>query len=118
MTQQNHAFYELAGSDAGRQFARLADVLNLVRQIAGHGGVGRDRALDESARVSSAYEVAAPIMRRRFDTLVAEASAWAAAGLDALAAAADPRKRPKAAAARLAEELDDAMTNLKKLLRA
>lgn len=118
MTQQNHAFYELAGSDAGQQFARLGNVLDLVRQIAGQRGLERDRALDESARVSSAYELAAPIVRRRFDTLVAESSTWAAAGVDALAAAADPRRRPKAAAARLAEELDIAIADLKKLLRA
>ena len=118
MTQQNHAFYELAGYDAGRHYSRLGNVLDLVRQIAGERGLGRDRALDESARVSSAYELAAPIVRRRFDTIVGEASAWAAAGLDALASAADPAKRPKAAAARLAEELDIAMADLKKLLRA
>jgi hypothetical protein len=118
VTQQNHVFDELAGSDAGRQFARLGNVLDLVGQIAGQRRLGRDRALDESARVSSAYELAAPIVRRRFDTLVGEASAWAAAGLDALAASADPRRRPRAAAARLAEELDVAMADLKKLLRA
>lgn len=117
MTQQNHVFHELAGNDAGRQFARLGNVLDLVRQIAGERGLGRDRALDESARVSSAYEDAAPIVRSRFDTLVGEASGWTAAGLDVLAAA-DPRKRPRAAASRLAEELDTAMADLKKLLRA
>jgi hypothetical protein len=118
VTQQNHVFYELAGSDAGRQYARLGSVLDLVRHIVGEPALGRDRALDESARVSGAYDVAAPLVRRRFDTLVAEASALAAAGLDALAASADPHRRPDAAAARLAEELDVAMADLKKLLRA
>ena len=118
MTQQNHVFHELAGSDAGRQYARLGHVLDLVRQISGEQPFGQERALDENARVSSAYEVSAPIVRRRFDTLAAEISAWAAAGLDALAAAADPRRRPSASAARLAQELDQAIADLKKLLRA
>ena len=118
MTQQSHAFLELAGNDAGRHYARLGDVLDLVHRLAGQGALGRERALDESARVSSAYENAPPIVRSRFDTLVAEASDWASAGLDALAAAADPRRRPRAAAARLAEELDIAMAGLRKLLRA
>jgi hypothetical protein len=118
MAQQNHVFHELAGGDAGRQYARLGNVLDLVRQISGQQGRARDRALDESARVSSAYEDAPPIVRRGFDTRVAEASGWASSGLDALAAAADPGQPPRAAAARLAEELDVAMTDLKKLLRA
>lgn len=117
MTQQNHAFCEAAISEAGRHYARLYNVLELVGQIAGRDVAGNDRALDESARVSSAYDIAAPIVQRRFDTLAAETSGWAAAGVDALAAA-DPGRKPRAAAARLADELDQAMADLKKLLRA
>lgn len=118
MTQQNHVFQGAAISEAGRHYARLCNVLELVGQIAGRDGAGKDLALDESARVSSAYDIAAPIVQRRFDTLAAETSGWAAAGVDALAAAADPRRQPRAAAARLAGELDQAMADLKKLLRA
>ena len=118
MTQQNHLFNELAGGEAGRRSARLGNVLDLVQQIAGGFGQTRDAALDDSARISSAYERSAPLVRRRFDAWVTEASAWAAAGLDALAGAADPGNRPQAAAARLADELELAMADLKKLLRA
>ena len=117
--EQNHLFDDLSCSgDAGRQYTRLRHVLGLVQQVAGGSSEGRDMALDESARVSSAYERSAPLVRRRFDTLVAEASGWAAAGLDALAAAADPRRRPRAAAERLAGELQGTLADLKKLLRA
>lgn len=117
MTQQRHAFDESTVSEAGRHYARLYHVLELVEQIAGRDTCSKDIALDEGARVSSAYDAAAPIVQRRFDTLTAETSGWAAAGVDALAAADNPRRRPQAAATRLADELDQAMADLKKLLR-
>lgn len=117
MTQQNHAFDDLIIGDAGRHYAQLHEVLQLVESIAGGIGPNSDAALDDSARVSSAYDVSPPIVQRRFDTLAAEMSAWASAGVDALAAAGDHRRQPKAAASRLAEELGEAMANLKKLLR-
>ena len=118
MTQHNHAFLEFAGGDAGRNYARLGNVLDLVQQIAGSRAWARDRALDETARLISAYEAAPPIGRRRFDTLASEAFVWAAAALDALASAADPARQPKAAALRLADELGEAMAQMKKLLGA
>ena len=118
MAQHNHAFLEFADGDAGRHYARLGNMLDLVQQIAGSRPRARERALDEIARLISAYECASPIARRRFDTLASEASVWGAAALDALASAADPASQPKAAALRLAEELDEAMAEMRKLLRA
>lgn len=118
MTQHNHAFVEFAGGDAGRHYARLGSVLDLVHQIAKSRPEARDRALDETARLIGAYEAATPIARRRFDTLASEASVWAAAGVDALASAADPAMQPRAAARRLADELDEALTEMRKLLGA
>ena len=117
MAQQNHAFGGSTVSEAGRHYARLHQVLDLVEQIAGRRGLNSDELLDESARVSSAYQGASPLVQRRFDTLASETSGWAAAGMDALAAADNPYKKPKAAAGRLAEELGEAMTGLKTLLR-
>ncbi|HEV2080778.1 MAG TPA: hypothetical protein VGR19_12910 [Allosphingosinicella sp.] len=118
MTQHNHVFLEVAGGDAGRHYARLGSVLDLVHQIAGSRPRARGRALDETARLIGAYEAAPPIARRRFDTLASEASVWAAAGVDALASAADPARQPKPAAGRLADELDEAMAEMRRLLGA
>lgn len=117
MTHQQHAFSEPMAIAAGQQFARLRHVLDLTRQIAGSPAAGRDLALDESARVSGAYDAASPIAQRRFDMLVAETAAWAGAGLDALAACDDPRKRPAAAAGRLVDELEFALAGMARLLR-
>src|SRR5688572_22176967 len=117
MTQQNHAFDGQALGDAGRHYAQWHEVLQLVESIAGSSRPHSDAALDDSACVSSAYELAAPIVQRRFDTLAAEMSAWASAGVDALAPVDDHRRQPRAAASRLAGELGDAMADLKKLLR-
>lgn len=117
MTHARHAFDEPTTIDAGRQFARLRHVLGLAEQIAGQARGDGDSALDESARVSSAYGDATPVAQRRFDTLAAETSAWAATGLDALASVKDPRSQPRAAAARLAEELDRALRDMRGVLR-
>lgn len=118
MTQQQHVFDHKAISEAGRHYSQLFDVLGLVEKIAGRKGRDGDAALHESALVSSAYDSAPPIVQRRFNTLATETSGWAAAGIDALAAADNPRRKPVAAAATLADELDQAMAELKKLLRA
>ncbi len=118
MTQHNHAFLEFAGGDAGRHYARLASLLDLADQIAGRPPKARGRALDETARLIGAYEAASPIARRRFDTLASEAAVWAAAAADALARAAAPARQPKAAALRLADELDQAMAEMRRLLGA
>lgn len=117
MNQQHHAFCEPLANEAGQQFARLSNALELAERIAGMEGRSRDAALDESARISGAYDSASPVARRRFDTLAAEIASWAGAGLDALALAADPAKPPKAAAGRLAEELDIALGEMNRLLR-
>lgn len=101
-------------SDAGRRYASLVEARRLALRLA--GGAEASGA-DESERVSAVYEEAPPIVQRRFDTLAAEVSAWAAAGVDALAAASDPDCPPQAAAARLAEALDEAVEDLGKLLR-
>ena len=81
-------------------------------------GVGRprsDAALDEIARASTAYDDAPPIVRRRFDTVAGEAMGWARAGLEALGA---PKGgQPASAASLLADEIDQALGELKSLLR-
>lgn len=117
MQHEQHAFLEPTVVDAGQQYARLGHALELARQIASGGGAAMDLALDQSARVSSAYNLASPVAQRRFDTLMAEVSAWAGTGLDALAMQDDPQQKPRAAAARLAGELDIALTRLGRVLR-
>jgi hypothetical protein len=116
MTHQSPLPEMLAGADAGRQVAQLREVLALVRSVGGAAaaGIGPEAALDEAARVSSAYGDALPIVQRRFDALVGETVAWAAAGVEALSLAGGPSP---AAAARLADELGLAIGDLKKLLR-
>lgn len=117
MKQQQQVFYEPTAIEAGQQFARLRHVFELTRHLAGGPAPARDPALDESARVSGAYDGAPPVAQRRFDLLVAETSAWAGVGLDALAGQDDPRRQPRAAASRLAEELELALGEMKRLLR-
>ena len=116
MTHHSPPPAALAGADAGRQLAQLREVLSLVEAIAGRGGAsaGREAALDEAARVSGAYGDALPIVQRRFDAMVAETVAWAAAGVEALTLAGGT---PRAAAARLAEELARAIEDMLKLLK-
>ena len=105
----------MAGAEAGRQLAQLGEVLALVERIAGRGaGAGiADAALDRAARVGTAYGDAMPILQRRFDAMVAETVAWAAAGVEALTVAGGS----PAAAARLADDLSQALEDLLKLLR-
>lgn len=116
MTRQQHAFEDCRAADAGRHVARLRHMLGLARQIAGQDKAAGDAALDENARVSSAYDLAPPIVQRRFDTLVAETSCWASSAVDALASAKDPRSQPRVAAARLADELEYALGKIVRLL--
>ena len=101
--------------DAPRQLAQLREVLALVEQIAGRmdGARSRDAALDEAARVGAAYGQALPVAQRRFEALVAETVAWAAAGVEALTRAGGS----PAAAARLADELGETIEGLLKLLK-
>ncbi|HEX8216118.1 MAG TPA: hypothetical protein VF577_01520 [Allosphingosinicella sp.] len=115
MTHQSPALEADQRPDAAAQLAQLRQVQALVEQIAGRSASSPsgDAALDEAARAGSAYEDAVPVARRRFDALVAETVAWAAAGVEALTrAGGNP-----AAAARLADELALAISDLLKLLR-
>lgn len=107
-------------AEAGQQLAQLRNVLELVEQIAGRPFARRpsDTALDEAAQLSGAYAQAYPIVQARFDALAAETASWAAAGLTALLTAEDENELPKAAAARLADELDKALRDLGRLLSA
>jgi hypothetical protein len=101
------------GIDPGRQVAQLREALRLVEQISGRRGEqGSDEALDEAAQVSDSYDRALPIAQRRFDALAGETAVWATAGVEALLAAGAAAP-PRAAAARLAEQLDRALSDLK-----
>ncbi|HLL58367.1 MAG TPA: hypothetical protein VK391_00555 [Allosphingosinicella sp.] len=117
MTHQSAAYHLRTPIEAGRQVAQLRHVLSLVEEIAGgpHRPGGGDEALDESARVTSAYSAGLPIVQRRFDALAVETAAWSAAAVEALLNAGD--RRSKAAARRLGDELAKALTQLSELLR-
>jgi hypothetical protein len=119
MTHQAPPSSASAGPDPGRQIAQLREALRLVERIAGEERA-HDHGLDEAAHISSAYEVALPIVQRRFEALAGETAAWAAAGVEALLAAGalDPQSTPpRAAAARLARQLDTALGDLAALLK-
>ena len=105
--------------DAGRQVAQLRTVLLLVQRMAGMEitGPGQDEILDESARISSAYSVAIPVARRRFEALAGETAAWAAASVEALLVLQGKGEPPRAAAAALARELDRAIADMIRTLR-
>ena len=115
MTHQPPTPHIPSPGEAGIKVAQLFQVLALVEEIAGREARDADAALDESARASSAYVDAMPIVQRRFDALAAEAAAWAAAGVEALISAGT--EPPRAAAARLADELDAALAKLAAILR-
>ena len=105
------------GADPGRQVAQLRELLRLVERIAGRSDErGRDERLDEAARVSEGYDRALPVAQRRFDALATETAAWAAAGVEALLAAAVAAP-PKAAAERLAVRIEAALSDLAQLVR-
>jgi hypothetical protein len=115
MTHQAPPTPATAGPDPGRQIAQLREALRLVERIAGTERP-HDRALDEAARISSAWEVALPVVQRRFEALANETALWAAAGVEALlAAGSGPPSR--AAAARLARQIETALGDLAALLR-
>jgi len=118
MTHQALPSARPTGADPGRQVAQLREVLRLVRSIAGEDsrGVDHESMLREAAWVSETYHRALPVVQRRFDALAGEAAGWAAAGVEALLAAGD-RAPPKAAAHRLASQLDQALAEMAQLLR-
>ena len=118
MTHQPRPVHVPATADAGRQIAQLRHVLGLVGQIAGYKRSLPDAeaALDEGARITAAYEQAMPIVQRRFDTLAAETASWAALGVRALIKAKGS-SNPRAAAGRLALELEQSLRELTGMLR-
>lgn len=101
-------------ADPGRQVAQLREALQLVDRIAGRNSQAPDSALDEAARVSSAYDRALPIVQRRFDALAGETATWVAAGVEALIAAGE--HAPRAAALRLAQAIEASLRELAELL--
>jgi hypothetical protein len=115
MTHQAPPSPAPAGPDPGRQIAQLREALRLVERIAGEES-RHDAPLDEAAYISSAYDVALPVVQRRFEALASETALWAAAGVEALLATG-PGTPPRAAAARLARQLDTALGELAALLR-
>jgi hypothetical protein len=117
MSYQSPTQFARPPIDAGRQLAQLRHVLNLVEELAGRepSSIDGDDALNAGARISSTYWDALPIVRRRFDALAAETVAWSAAGVEALLASGE--KRSRAAAQRLADELQTALDTLTTMLR-
>jgi hypothetical protein len=115
MTHQARPSPPASGADPGGQIAQLRVALRLVERIAGRPDSAQDAGLDEAARISDAYDRALPIERSRFDSLAAETSVWAAAGVEALLAAA-PAAPSRAAAERLASALERALDRLGRLL--
>ena len=106
-----------SGVDPGRQIAQLREALRLVEHLAGRRGTaGGDSLLEEAAQVSDAYDRALPIVQRRFDALAGETAGWAAAGVEALMAAGRVAPAP-AAAARLAFQIENALSELAELVR-
>lgn len=114
MTHQAPPSPAANGPDPGRQIAQLQEALQLVERISGERRA-HYHALDEAARISSAYALALPVVQRRFETLANETALWAAAGVEALLASG-PVPPSRAAAARLARQLENALEDLAALL--
>ncbi|HET9638711.1 MAG TPA: hypothetical protein VFP12_05855 [Allosphingosinicella sp.] len=117
MTQQQPPLYAPGLADAGAQLAQLRQVLALVEEMAERASVSpKDRDLDEAAKVSAAYARALPIDQKRFDNLAAETARWAAAGVGALLRLDEAGMPVRAAADRLAEELEKGLAELSRRL--
>jgi hypothetical protein len=114
MTHQPGNFQAPGLTDAGAEIARLREVLALVREVAGEALSAE--SLDEAARVSGCYASALPIVQRRFDAETEIVARWAAAGLEALLILEESDKPTKAAAGRLATELESALTKLARIV--
>ena len=113
MTQQQPPLYAPGLADAGAQIAQLRQVLALIEEMAERVPVSpRDRDLDDAARISAAYARALPIDQKRFDALAAETARWAAAGVGALLRLDEAGMPVRAAAERLAEELEKGLAAL------
>lgn len=117
MRHQSHSYGTNMPIDAGPQVAQLRHVFRLVEELSGRQTAPAiaDAALDEAARITSAYLEAEPIVRRRFGILAAEIAAWSAAGVEALLAAGESRS--PAAARALADELEQGLGRLSLLLQ-
>ena len=88
-------------------------MLGLVEEIAGRPGGGSEaEALDEAARIEEAYARAWPISQRRFERRAAETAGWAAAGVEVLILLEESKRPARAAAAKLADELAEALGRL------
>ena len=119
MTQQPVPFHH-GTADAGGEIAQLRQVLALVEELAG-GAAGKEageRALDQAARVSAAYDAALPIVQRRFDLHAAQTARWAAAGVSALLTLTEGGRPVGPAATRLAAELRKALAELREIVSA
>ncbi|MFL6844565.1 MAG: hypothetical protein ACJ8ER_06755 [Allosphingosinicella sp.] len=117
MTQQDRPLYAPGFADAGAQFAQLRQVLALVDELAGRAPLSPHNAeLDEAARVSAAYARALPIDQKRFDSLAGETARWASAGVEALLKLDEAGMPVRAAADRLAEELEKGLAELARRL--
>ena len=113
MTQQQPPLYAPGLADAGAQIAQLRQVLALVEEMAGSAPLSpRDDLLDEAARISAAYARALPIDQKRFDGLAGEIARWAAAGVGALLKLDEAGMPVRAAARRVAEELEKGLVEL------
>jgi hypothetical protein len=113
MTQQEPPFYVPGLADAGGQLAQLRQVLTLVEEMAGRSALSpNDRDLDEAARLSALYARALPIDQKRFDSLASETARWAKAGVEALLKLDEAGMPVRAAAERLAEELEKGLAVL------
>ena len=113
MTHQSAPPVPTGAADPGRAVAELRHVLGLVEEIAGRPARGTEaQALDEAARIEAAYARGWPITQRRFERLAAETAAWAAAGVEVLILLEESKRPAKAAAARLADELVEALDRL------
>ncbi len=119
MTQQEPPLYAPGLADAGAQLAQLQQVLILVEELAGRAGSApRDEALDSAALVSAAYARALPIDQKRFDALASETARWAKAGVEALLKLDEAGMPVRAAAGRLADELERGLAALARRLPA
>jgi hypothetical protein len=113
MTFQSTETFLPVAEDAGRRMAQLRHVLLLVDEFSGRPLPAEPQSLDDGARISAAYAFALPIAQRRFDALAAETAAWASVGVEVLLECG----RAPHAAARLAADLDSAITELSAILK-
>ena len=117
MRHQSHSYDTNLPINAGPQVAQLRHVLRLVEELSGRRAAtaNADAALDEAARITTAYLQAEPIVRRRFGILAADIAIWSAAGVEALLAAGESRS--PAAAQVLANELEQSLCRLSLMLK-